>query len=102
LADPPEPAMLLDVREPAELGTGVVPQSIPIPLGELTGRLVDLPRSQWTFVHCQSGYRSSIAGSLLRRAGFERVVNVTGGFNAWKSAGLPVATPETNPKVRAV
>src|SRR6185437_16293450 len=30
LADPPEPPTLLDVREPAELGTGVVPQSIPI------------------------------------------------------------------------
>jgi hydroxyacylglutathione hydrolase len=42
-------------------------------------------------VHCKGGYRSAIAASLLRRAGFQRVVNVTGGFDAWSAAGLPVA-----------
>jgi rhodanese-related sulfurtransferase len=42
-------------------------------------------------VHCKGGYRSAVAASLLRRAGFQQVVNVTGGFDAWKAAGLPVA-----------
>jgi hydroxyacylglutathione hydrolase len=42
-------------------------------------------------VHCKSGYRSAIAASLLLRAGFRQVVNVTGGFDAWKTARLPVA-----------
>jgi hydroxyacylglutathione hydrolase len=42
-------------------------------------------------VHCKGGYRSAIAASLLRRAGFRQVVNVSGGFDAWKAAGLPVA-----------
>jgi hypothetical protein len=46
-------------------------------------------------VHCKGGYRSSIATSLLRRAGFRHVMNVTGGFDAWKAAGLPVATPDS-------
>ena len=43
-------------------------------------------------VHCKSGYRSMIACSLLERAGHRNVVNVTGGFDAWQAAGLPVAT----------
>jgi hydroxyacylglutathione hydrolase len=43
-------------------------------------------------VHCQSGYRSMIACSLLQRAGFRKVMNVTGGFAAWQEAQLPVAS----------
>jgi 3-mercaptopyruvate sulfurtransferase SseA len=48
-------------------------------------------------VHCKGGYRSSIATSLLRRGGFRLVMNVIGGFDAWKAAGLPVATPDAAP-----
>jgi hydroxyacylglutathione hydrolase len=40
-------------------------------------------------VHCKSGYRSMIASSLLQRAGFKRVINVSGGFDAWQEANLP-------------
>ncbi len=43
-------------------------------------------------VHCKGGYRSMIACSLLQRAGFKNVVNVTGGFDAWQQANLPVVT----------
>ncbi|MGZ4877581.1 MAG: rhodanese-like domain-containing protein, partial [Candidatus Angelobacter sp.] len=41
-------------------------------------------------VHCQGGYRSMIACSLLLRAGLENAINVVGGFDAWRQAGLPV------------
>src|ERR1700722_6978227 len=41
-------------------------------------------------VHCKGGYRSMIACSLLRRAGFKHVTNVVGGFDAWEQAKLPV------------
>lgn len=41
-------------------------------------------------VVCQSGYRSTVAASLLERGGVANVVNVIGGMNAWKHAGLPV------------
>jgi len=45
-------------------------------------------------VHCKSGYRSGIAASLLQRAGFEKVVNVLGGFDAWQAQKLPAVTSE--------
>jgi len=41
-------------------------------------------------VICGGGYRSTVAASVLERAGFENVVNVTGGMSAWRAAGLPV------------
>ena len=41
-------------------------------------------------VHCKSGYRSSIASSLLKRVGLREVMNVIGGFDAWKACNLPV------------
>jgi hydroxyacylglutathione hydrolase len=70
--------------------TGVSPvlsseERIPVALAQLRG---DHPVA----VHCQGGYRSSIACGLLERFGFHNVMNVIGGFDAWQSAKLPVTT----------
>ena len=54
----------------------------------------DLDRDDTVLVMCKGGYRSSIACSLLQRAGLKRVVNVIGGFDAWNKAGLPVVTED--------
>jgi len=89
--NPPSPMAILDVREPGECAAGAIAGSLRVPLGQLPGRLAELPSGPYLFVHCKGGYRSSIATSLLRRAGFDKVVNVTGGFDAWAAAGLPVA-----------
>jgi rhodanese-related sulfurtransferase len=77
---------VLDVREPSEREAGAIPGSVGIPLGQLPGRLDELDRSRTVVVHCKSGYRSSIAASLLQRSGFREVGNLTGGFDAWKAA----------------
>ena len=85
------PLCVLDVREPGEVGQGAIANSVRIPLGQLIANFETLDRAQPIAVHCKSGYRSSIASSLLRHAGFENVTNIVGGFDAWKAAGLPVA-----------
>ena len=46
-------------------------------------------------VHCKGGYRSSIATSILRRAGFRDIANLIGGFDAWKTAGMPCRMSKT-------
>jgi glyoxylase-like metal-dependent hydrolase (beta-lactamase superfamily II)/rhodanese-related sulfurtransferase len=81
---------VLDVREPGEVSGGAIEGSIRIPLGQLQSRLGELDRSRLLVVHCKSGYRSSIATSVLRRAGFHDIANLVGGFDAWKAADLPV------------
>ena len=62
-----------------------------VQLGLLPGRLNDVPSDRPVAVVCGSGYRSSIASSLLKRAGCENITNVMGGIGAWKAAGLPTA-----------
>ncbi len=84
---------VLDVREPGELSGGAIERSARIPLGELQSRTGELDREKLLVVHCKGGYRSSIATSLLRRAGFRDIANLTGGFDAWKAAGLPFVVP---------
>jgi len=50
--------------------------------------LAALDPSRPIAVHCKSGYRSSIATSLLERAGFSHLFNVVGGFDAWQTQKL--------------
>jgi glyoxylase-like metal-dependent hydrolase (beta-lactamase superfamily II)/rhodanese-related sulfurtransferase len=78
-----DPIAVLDVREATEVQGGAIENSIRIPLGQLVGRTGELDRDKLMVVHCKSGYRSSIAASILRRAGFRHVVNLTGGYDAW-------------------
>lgn len=89
----PDRIAVLDVREPGEVADGVIENSVCIPLGKLESRLAELGREKLLVVHCKGGYRSSIATSILRRAGFRDIANLTGGFDAWKSAGLPCSIP---------
>jgi hydroxyacylglutathione hydrolase len=76
---------VLDVREPGEVEAGAIENSVRIPLGQLPNRTAELDARKLIVVHCKGGYRSSIATSILRRAGYRDIANLTGGFDAWKS-----------------
>ena len=78
---------VLDVREPGEVEAGAMENSIRIPLGQLSARTGELDHDKLVVVHCKGGYRSSVATSILRRAGFRDVANLTGGFDAWTAVG---------------
>jgi hydroxyacylglutathione hydrolase len=80
---------VLDVRERGEVEAGAIENSIRIPLGQLQTRTAELDKSKLIVVHCKSGYRSSIATSILRRAGLRDIANLTGGFDAWKAMSAP-------------
>jgi hydroxyacylglutathione hydrolase len=90
-------ATLLDVRRQSEYDEGHVPGALHIPLGHLPYRVDEVPRGRPLIVHCRSGVRSVIATSILRRAGFENVINVTKGFLEYESLGLPVEAGENSP-----
>jgi hydroxyacylglutathione hydrolase len=81
---------VLDVRRPPEYAMGHVPGAQHIPLDELPRRAGEVERGAPLAVICASGYRSSIASSLLMREGLTRVMNVTGGTAAWVRAGFGV------------
>ncbi|GAA4301294.1 MBL fold metallo-hydrolase [Compostibacter hankyongensis] len=87
---------VLDVRKPAEFEGGHVKGAVNLPLETLAdaGALADIEERQNLYLHCQSGYRSMIACSLLKREGFHNLRNVTGGFRALeKTKGIEVIPP---------
>lgn len=84
------PPLVVDVRTANEWKSGHIEGSINIPLNQLRDRLAELPRDEPFVVHCQSGYRSSIACSLLEAEGFRHQEDMVGGYKAWQAARLPV------------
>src|ERR1039458_7004331 len=98
----PENRLNVAARSGICFGSRPIVESAPImstmgllPLNRIATAILEgkaqLDQARPIAVHCKGGYRSAIAASLLLRAGFRQVVNVTGGFDAWKAAGLPVA-----------
>jgi hydroxyacylglutathione hydrolase len=89
-----EPALqVVDVRNPGEQETGVVPGARRIPLARLLDRHAELDAAAPTVVYCAGGYRSSVAASLLRSLNFVQVADLQGGYDAWAAAGLPTVRP---------
>ena len=87
-----EAPVALDVRTPREREQKAIPGSLSIPLNHLAENLGKLPRERAVLVYCAGGYRSSIAASLLQRAGFARVSEIAGGIAGWEAANLPLQT----------
>ena len=75
---------LVDVRTPHEWRRGHIEASVHVPVGDIPERAGELPRDTVLATICEGGYRSSLAASLLARAGLCPVVNVTGGMNAYR------------------
>jgi rhodanese-related sulfurtransferase len=80
---------LIDVRLPGEYRAAHAIGAINIPLNTLPDNIDKLDPEKPTYVVCQSGYRSSLATSILENAGFKSLHNVAGGTTAWLEAGLP-------------
>ena len=96
---PPRDFQLLDVRSPHEWDEGHLPGARYLFLGELREKLKDLNPDKPVVVYCATGYRSSLAASLLQASGFRKVQNVPGSYTAWTAAGFPVVKPaNTNRK----
>jgi hydroxyacylglutathione hydrolase len=81
---------IVDVRSPGEWKKGHVPGAQHIFVPELAKRMAELDPNKTTAVYCGSGYRASIATSILKPQGFTDLWNVPGSWEAWKKAKLPV------------
>ena len=82
--------LVIDVRQASEYEAGHLPGSLHIGTGELPAMLDRLPRDRPIATICAGGYRASVAASMLRAAGFERVSSVSGGVSDWQARGFPV------------
>jgi len=81
--DTGEPLILLDVREPFELQISRLDSARNIPMSEINARWQEIPRDQPVVVFCHTGVRSANLIAALREAGYDNLINLTGGIDAW-------------------
>lgn len=74
---------ILDVREPWEAAAASIAGAANIPMGDIPSRLAELDPDRETIVLCHHGIRSAQVAMYLARNGFERVINLAGGIDAW-------------------
>jgi rhodanese-related sulfurtransferase len=84
--------VILDVREPYEVFLASFPGATHIPMGDIPSRLTELDPDRETVVVCHHGFRSAQVAMYLARMGFEHVLNLSGGIDAWSETADP-ATP---------
>jgi rhodanese-related sulfurtransferase len=87
-----EDAIVVDVREPGEYGAGHALGAKNLPLARIESGAGDVVKKKdaTLILYCDSGERSGKAAAALRKQGYTKVLNLSGGFGAWKQAGLPV------------
>lgn len=85
-----EPPLVVDVRSEKEWEQSHIEGSRNMPLPRLREHVRELPRDRTVVVHCQSGYRSAIAASVMAQEGMENLYDLVGGIQAWQSSQLPV------------
>jgi len=88
-----EAPQVLDVRTAGEWDAGHIDSALHIPLPSLPRRTGSLGKDSRLAIICGSGYRSSIAASLLQAQGFSRVQNVMGGMGAYLETSIPAWQP---------
>jgi len=96
-----ELGLVVEVRGANAWAAGHLPGAIHIPLGYLAERCRNLPKTTPLVTQCETGGLSAIAASLLQRFGFQNVINLTGGYSAWRAAGLPVEGSHGNQATHA-
>lgn len=89
--------VVLDVRSDDEWSGGHIPDTVHRYAGDVAqGASVPVDGAEQVAVICGSGYRSSVAASLLQARGYRNLVNVPGGMGAWQEAKLPTTEEDAH------
>ena len=80
---------IVDVREPEEVAFAAFPGATHIPMGDIPSRLTELDPDRETVIVCHHGIRSAQVARYLAEMGFERVLNLSGGIDAWSQSVDP-------------
>jgi glyoxylase-like metal-dependent hydrolase (beta-lactamase superfamily II)/rhodanese-related sulfurtransferase len=87
--------LILDVRKPGEVESGMLENAQHICLSDLQKKLHSLDKSRHYTIHCAGGYRSMMAASIMKSKGFSHVTNVLGGMGKIKETGIKLVQPAT-------
>ncbi|MBK1644951.1 sulfurtransferase [Thiocapsa imhoffii] len=82
--------LLVDIRTPAEIAQGAIPDAVKLPMHLIPMRISELPKDRDIVLYCRSGARSYQACAYLLQQGYDRVLNLRGGIIAWARHGYPI------------
>nr|WP_207168443.1 rhodanese-like domain-containing protein [Thiocystis violacea] len=88
-----ESLLLVDIRTPAEIAQGMIPDSLQLPMHLIPIRMSELPKDKDVVLYCRSGARSYQACAYMMQQGYGRVLNLRGGIIAWARHGYPIEAP---------
>ncbi|SDX23783.1 rhd_2599 family sulfurtransferase [Thiocapsa roseopersicina] len=86
-----EDVLLVDIRTPAEIAQGAIPDAMQLPMHLIPIRISELPKDRDVVLYCRSGARSYQACAYMMQQGYDRVLNLRGGIIAWARHGYPIA-----------
>ncbi len=94
--DAGEPVTVIDVRDPDEYRDGHIEAATNISRGFLEFRIASAAPdpAQTIVLYCQTGLRSVLAARVLKELGYQRVINLQGGYQRWVQSGFPVVREE--------
>jgi len=84
---------VIDIRQPAELNSGIIPGAEALPMHTIPLRLSELKQEETLVMVCRSGARSAQACMFLQQQGYDNVFNLRGGMMAWANNGLEIGLP---------
>lgn len=85
---------VIDIRQPAELNSGIIPGAEALPMHTIPLRINELQQDETLIMVCRSGARSAQACMFLQQQGYEKVFNLRGGMIAWAGSGLEIGLPQ--------
>lgn len=85
---------VIDIRQPAELNSGIIPGAEALPMHTIPLRISELKQDETFIMVCRSGARSAQACMFLQQQGYDNVFNLRGGMIAWTGSGLEVGSPQ--------
>jgi len=88
---------VLDVRKKSEFSSEHIVDAENMPLDNINDSMAQINKNKPYYVHCAGGYRSMIFTSILRARGFDKLININGGFKAIKESGKFAVTNYVNP-----
>jgi len=89
-----ESVRVIDIRQPAELNSGIIPGAEALPMHTIPLRMSELNREEKLIMVCRSGARSAQACMFLQQQGYDKVYNLRGGMMAWAGSGLEIGLPQ--------
>ncbi|MBK5964121.1 sulfurtransferase [Thiocystis minor] len=88
-----EDVLLVDIRTPAEIAQGAIPDAFLMPMHLIPLRMSELPKDREVVLYCRSGARSYQACAYLMQQGYSQVWNLRGGIISWARHGFPIESP---------